>query len=71
MPRNRRGNLCSRIASLERDVDLPGIADRPQVTLYMPRKDGDTQPCGVITETRWFRMILYDAKALDPTLSLH
>ncbi len=67
MAMTRRGRLCSRIAILEREAELALVSDdRPRVTLYMPRKDGDTQPYGVISESRWFRMILYDANQQTP-----
>ncbi len=63
MPKIRRGNLSSRIATLEREAELAHVNDaRPQVNIYMPRKDGNTQPCGVISEARWFQMTLYDAE---------
>ncbi|MCE9561272.1 MAG: hypothetical protein K8U57_04385 [Planctomycetes bacterium] len=68
MAKNRRGNLCSRLASLERDAGLTHDEGCPQVTVYLPRKDGDTQPCGVISQTAWSRIILYEAEPFDPTL---
>ncbi|VTU02485.1 unnamed protein product [Gemmataceae bacterium] len=69
MPNRPRGTLAARLVRLE-DRTAPGPGDdRGQVTVYLPRKDGDTQPCGVLSEDRWTRVVLYDASQPDTILA--
>lgn len=68
MPNRPRGTLAARLVRLEdRTAPRPGD-DREQVTVYLPRTDGDTQPCGVLSEDRWTRFVLYDASRPDTLL---
>jgi hypothetical protein len=40
--------------------------DRPQVVLYLPRKDGDNSPVGVVSRSGNALTVLYDPKDPDP-----
>jgi hypothetical protein len=42
--------------------------DRPRTVVYLPRKDGDDQPLGVISQSETVLMVLYDPQQLDPPL---
>jgi hypothetical protein len=42
--------------------------DRPQTVVYLPRKDGDDQPLGVVSRSGNVLTVLYDPKQPDPPL---
>ena len=42
--------------------------DRPRTVVYLPRKDGDDQPLGVVSHSGRVLTVLYDPKQPDPSL---
>jgi hypothetical protein len=58
----RLAKLAEAVAERNRD------RDRPQVVVYLPRKDGDTQPLGLVYQSGGTQMVLYEAEQLDSNL---
>jgi hypothetical protein len=68
MARMRRGNYRSRLANLEQRADQARDQNRLRVVVYLPRKDGDTRPLGVISQTSGVLTVLTDRDHPDPPL---
>ncbi|MCI0702329.1 MAG: hypothetical protein L0241_14700 [Planctomycetia bacterium] len=68
MAKMRRGNFHLRLATLEHRADQAREANQSRVVIYLPRKDGDTRPAGVLSRTDGVLTVLYDPAQPDPIL---
>ena len=68
MPNARRGNFRSRLMHLEHWSGEAREQGRRRVVVYLPRKDGDPRPLGVLSRLGGVLRVLYDRDQPDPPL---
>jgi hypothetical protein len=68
MAKGRGRSFRTRLADLEHRAGQAGERDRRRVVVYLPRKDGDTRPLGVLSRTGGVLTVLYDRAQPDPPL---
>jgi len=57
---NRRRALHTRLADLERRAAENRSGEEPRALVYLPRKDGDERPLGVLYRSGPAVVVLYD-----------
>jgi hypothetical protein len=60
--------LGKRLTKVEMALARDREENRPRVVVYLPRKDGDTRPVGVVGRSGGALMVLYDRDHPDPTV---
>ncbi len=68
MANTRRGSRRSRLASLEHRAQQARDRVCQRTVIYLPVKDGDTRPPGVISQTGGVLTVLYRPGEPDPPL---
>jgi hypothetical protein len=68
MANGRRRNIRGRLADLEHRAGEAWEENAPRVVVYLPRKDGDIRPVGVVSRTGGVLTVLYDREHPDPPL---
>lgn len=66
MAKGRRGSVRARLADLEQRAGAVRERECRRVMVYLPRKDGDDRPAGVVSRVGAVRTVLYDRDRPDP-----